>query len=76
MEEIYNILKEIRPAADFRNSKNFIEDGLLDSFDIVSLVSAIEEKYKVNIVGESILVENFISAQAIKDLIKKRGGKI
>ena len=39
------MLDEIRPEFDYKESNNFIEDGLLDSFDIISLVNMIEEKY-------------------------------
>ncbi len=76
MEEIYSILKEIRPEFDFENSADFVEDGYLDSFDIVLLVSSIEEKYKIKIPGLDIIPENFCSTKAIADLIKKCGGSV
>ena len=42
MEKIYEILQDLRPEFDFHSSENFIEDGYLDSFDLVSLVSELE----------------------------------
>ena len=74
-EEIKSILEEIRPEFDFDDSDNFIEDGMLDSFDIVSLVSMIEEKYSVSIDGLDIVPENFASVDAIIELINKSGDK-
>ncbi len=76
MEEIYKILKELRPEFDFTESEDFVEDGFLDSFDIISLVSAIEEKYNVKIDGLDVVPENFCSADAIVALIRKSGGAI
>lgn len=71
MEDIYSILEEVRPEFNFRESGNFIEDGYLDSFDIVSLISIIEEKYNISIDGLDIIPENFCSVDAIMGLIEK-----
>ncbi len=76
MEEIYKILKELRPEFDFTESEDFVEDGFLDSFDIISLVSAVEEKYSVKIDGLDVVPENFCSVDAIAALIRKSGGNI
>ena len=74
-EEIKNILSEIRPEFDFDDSDNYIEDGMLDLFDIVTLVSMIEEKYDISIDGLDIVPENFVSVEAIVELINKSGAK-
>lgn len=76
MNDIYEILAEIRPEYDFKDSADFIEDGMLDSFDIISLIDIISEKYGVSVDGLDIIPENFCSAQAIADLIRKNGGDI
>lgn len=76
MQEIYTILKNLRPEFDFTESKDFVEDGFLDSFDIISLVSALEEKYQIKINGLDVTPEHFCSAEAIVGLIRKSGGKI
>lgn len=76
METIYKILEELRPEFDFRESKDFIEDGLLDSFDVISLVSELEDKFDVLIDALDILPENFSSVQAISDIVKKNGGEL
>lgn len=76
MDKIYEILNDLRPEFDFRESKNFIEDGLLDSFDIVTLVSELEEKFDIMIDALDIVPEKFGSVEAIAELIKKNGGNI
>lgn len=76
MEEIYMILKDLRPEFDFRESEDYVEDGYLDSFDIISLVSILEEKYRVKIDGLDIIPDNFCSAEAIVGLLKKNGASL
>lgn len=72
--DIMEMLAELRPEFDFNDSDDFVMDGLLDSFDIISLSSMIEEKYKVSIDGLDIVPENFSSVDAIVALIKKTKG--
>ena len=72
-EEIAAMLKELRPEHDFENSLAFIEEGLLDSFDIISLVDMLEEKYNVEIDALDILPENFQTIGTIQALVKKSG---
>lgn len=76
MDEIMKILKEMRPEFDFSASADYVEDGLLDSFDIIGLVSTIEEKFGILIDGLDIVPENFCSAEAIVDLINRNGGNL
>ncbi len=76
-EKVLSILKEIRPEFDFEESDNFVEDGYLDSFDIVTLVSELETAYDVVIDGLDVLPENFETVQDICNLVDKsaNGGK-
>lgn len=76
MEKIYEILAGLRPEFDFRASESFIEDGMLDSFDIVTLVTELEETYGILIDALDIVPEHFSSAQAIADVVNKNGGKV
>ena len=76
MDDIKNMLAELRPEFDFEESENFIIDGLLDSFDVISLTSMLEEKYKITIDGLDIVPENFATAEAIAGLVKKSGGAV
>lgn len=71
-EQIIKILTELRPEFDFtQEGVNFIEEGMLDSFDVVSLVSDMEEAFGVLIDGTEILPENFCTVESIEALINK-----
>ena len=75
MNEILEILKEIRPESDFAGSRDFLEDGLLNSFDVVSLVAALDSKYNISIEGTEIIPENFSNVEQISALLIKHGVK-
>lgn len=70
-EKIINLLKEIRPEFDFEESENFVEDGYLDSFDIVTLVSELETAFDIVIDGLDVLPENFETVQDICHMVNK-----
>lgn len=76
METILQILSGLRPEFDFSLSRDFIDDGYLDSFDIVALVSELEETYHVVIDGLDILPENFCTLETIAALVRKSGGTV
>ncbi|MDN5078318.1 acyl carrier protein [Aliarcobacter butzleri] len=71
---IREILVDIRPEYDFLEDIDFIEAGMLDSFDIITLVTDLEENFDIRIDGSDILPENFCSIKAIENLIEKSGG--
>ena len=75
-EKIREILVDIRPEYDFLEDKDFIEAGMLDSFDVLTLVTDLEEKFNIKIDGGDILPENFSSINAIRDLLIKSGAKV
>ncbi len=74
-EKIYAILADIRPEFDFKDSDNFVEDGLLDSFDVVTLVSEIEDQFDIIVDGMDVMPENFETVTAICELIERSGKK-
>lgn len=76
MEKILELLNEIRPEFDFESSNNFIEDGYLDSFDVVSLVEMIESTFGIVIDGLDVLPENFQNVKSIVEVIMKNGGNV
>ena len=71
MEELMRILGELHPDVDFNTADDLIGDGVLDSIDIVTLITEINSAYDVSIPAEEILPENFRSAKAIYDLITR-----
>lgn len=70
-DEILKMLAELRPEFDFTDSDDFVMDGMLDSFDIITLCNMLEEKYSVRIDGLDIVPENFSSLSTIEELVKK-----
>lgn len=74
MQKIIDMLEELKPEQDFSSSNDFIEDGMLDSFDIISLISMLEEEYNIIIDGLDVVPENFSTVESIIELIKKSGG--
>ena len=76
LDKIIDILKGIRPEFDFTASDDFINDGFIDSFDIVTLVAALEKEFGIKIKGTEIVPENFCNLNAIAALLKKYGAAI
>lgn len=75
-EQIIKILTELRPEFDFtKEGVDFIEEGMLDSFDLVTLVSELDKTFGISIDGVDILPENFSSVDAIAALLVKNGAK-
>ena len=71
MEKMMEILKSIRPDVDFANEKKLIDDGVLDSFDIISIVSEFDEAFDVEIDVEELEPENFNTVEAMWELITR-----
>lgn len=70
-EIILKMLKELKPEQNFIDSENYIEEGILDSFDIVELISMLEEQFNVIIDGMDILPEYFSNVEQIEKLVRK-----
>lgn len=72
MERIYEILQSIRPEYDFHDSDDYISDGLLDSFDIIRLITELERVYQVEFDPMKLLPENFQNAESILKLFEEK----
>ncbi|MCI5592102.1 MAG: acyl carrier protein [Oscillospiraceae bacterium] len=70
-DELMEILTEIRPDVDFENETSLIDDGILDSMDIVSLVGELDDAFDVTVGVENLLPENFNSVDAMVKLIER-----
>lgn len=73
MTKVLSILSGIRPEFDFSQSNDFFEDGLLDSFDLVTLVSELDSTYGISIDGMDIIPSNFSNVGAIEALLARSG---
>lgn len=71
MEELLKLLKKIKPEVEFEGNEHLIDNEELDSFDIVSIVSAIDEEFDVRIGAGDVIPENFNSIEAMYTLIQK-----
>ena len=74
MKDILEMLESLKPECDFSGCDDFIEEGFLDSFDIVLLTSMLEDKYGIKIEALDILPENYANINAIAALVVKSGG--
>ena len=69
IDKLIEILEDIQPGVDFRNCDTLIEDGLLDSFAILSIVSELQDEFGISITPAEIIPENFNSAKALWDMV-------
>lgn len=71
MEALLNILSELHPEVDFDTETALIDNQILDSFDIVTIVAEIDSEFDVQIPAEELIPENFNSAKALYALVEK-----
>lgn len=70
-EELMEILERIRPDLEFENEDKLIDDGILDSFDLVSLIGEINETFDIEVSFDDIEPENFNSVEAMLELLQR-----
>ena len=68
---LLEILTNLHPEVDFETCSTLVDDKIIDSFDIVTIISEINEEYDVVIPAEEIVPDNFNSAQALYQLIQR-----
>lgn len=71
MNEVMEILMDLRPDVDFEKEKDLVDDEILDSFDIISLVQELDEEFDITIKPADLIPDNFNSAEAIWALVEK-----
>lgn len=71
MEELMNLLTALKPEIDFEREKELIDDGLLESFDVITLIAEIEDQFGIEVPAEEIMPENFNSAEDIWRLLEQ-----
>ena len=76
MKRLEKILAELHPELEINRETRLIDDGVLDSLDIVTLVTDLNDEYGINIGAEDITPENFNNIDSISRLVRLRGGDI
>lgn len=76
MQRLKKILSELHPEVEFSEQTRLLDDKILDSLDIVALVTDVNEAYGIDIGAEDVIPENFGTVGDILALIKRRGGRI
>ena len=71
MDDIIKILEQIKPGVDFNKEENLIEEEILDSFDIVTLVAKLNDEFDIEITPADLVPENFNSAERIYELVTR-----
>ena len=71
MEQLLEILNELHPEVDFRSHRQLIDEAVLDSFDIVSLIGDLNEAFSIEISFDDIDPDNFNSAEAMIAMIQR-----
>lgn len=69
-EQLLSILSELRADVDFENETALVTDGILDSFDIVSLVAELNAEFDITIGVDDLEPENFDTVDAMAELVK------
>ena len=69
MDELIRIMSEVKPDVDFETATTLIDDDLIDSLDIIAIVSEVNDTFDVEINVDDLLPENFNSAAALWDLV-------
>lgn len=75
METLRNILMEIDDSIDWNSKKALIDDGLIDSFAVISLVAELEDQFSIEVDAAEIIPENFNSLEAIWNMVRRLQGK-
>jgi len=71
MEELLEILNDVVDGVDFEKEENLVDDKLLNSMDIIEIVTAIDDELGVAIPAKEIVPENFNSAKSIWEMIER-----
>ena len=71
MEEIIEILEDLKPGVDFKSQQHLIDDQIIESMMMLQLVSALNDEFDVEITPKDLVPENFQTVDAIYALVQK-----
>ena len=70
-DELLKLLENTCPTVDFSKEKSLIDDGVLDSYAVLSILAAITEKYDVEFEADDVLPETLNNFDSIYDLVQR-----
>lgn len=76
MDQLYEILQDCCPSIDFAREKDLVDDGVLESLDIVMIVGELSEHYNIEIGVDDLIPDNFNSAEAIYAMVERLQGEL
>ncbi len=71
LEQVIEVLEDVEEDVDYENETALVDGGVLDSFDILSIISALNDEFDISIPAKDIVPENFNSAAALRDLVER-----
>ena len=71
LEDVIEILQDVEEDVDYENCTTLIDDRVLDSFDILSIISALNDEFDISIPAKDVIPENFNSAAAMRDMVQR-----
>ncbi len=71
MERLLELLSEVKEDVDFENEEALIDDHILDSFDILQIISTLNDEYDISIPATEIVPKNFNSAKAMLEMVER-----
>lgn len=71
LDHMIELLEDVKGNIDYENCTKLVDDRVLDSFDILSIISSINDEFDVSVPAKDIVPGNFNSAQAMLDMVKR-----
>ena len=75
MEDLLEILQGLHPEVDFEECETLVDDKILDSFDLVTLVSELSDAFDIEITAKEFIPENFNSVHALYAMVQELQGE-
>lgn len=71
LDHMIELLEDVKGNVDYENCTTLVDDRVLDSFDILSIISSINDEFDVSVLAKDIVPDNFNSAQAMLEMVKR-----
>ena len=71
LDHMIELLEDVKGNVDYENCTKLVDDRVLDSFDILSIIGSINDEFDVSVPAKDIVPDNFNSAQAMLDMVKR-----